>query len=390
MAIKKILGHYLRLIFLVTMSYNLQAGNKIAVDIDADNIKDRIYFEYLPNRQAILTFRLSRQNFLKIESQPFALNNYIDSDLSISHANNLVELLLSTHGAERVRSVFAYNPLSKSVELVKLEHSLDGDNDNNGTGSASVDLTTKYFNGAWTTRDITWNNGSGATAHYRTSLPVVRVKVDWPVVSLPDYGEQLISKFRSLRKFYYEQEFYRKFPSGNSMHHSVLERDFNGDLSADSIAYDFYTGKIIYTDSVINESIASLPIEIDSQLLYIKEAKTGFYLVSRLVEAADNKNIDLQYASHDFSFQFKYDAWARSFRLIGFSQNTRAEGRKIHSSHNVLTGENIIEVFTAANQQLRSIKYKQKISSEAIYLAAFDGSFYKKYMSQINHKISAL
>ena len=49
MAIKKILGDCFRLLFLVTMSYNLQAGNKIAVDIDADNIKDRIYFEYLPH-----------------------------------------------------------------------------------------------------------------------------------------------------------------------------------------------------------------------------------------------------------------------------------------------------------------------------------------------------
>jgi len=392
MLLKKSWAFILTLISLIFLNSALHAESKIEIDIDFDGIPDRVYFEYLPQSKAVVTFKLSSHGFKRDESPYFTLisKHYPKySGLSLDSINGLPQLTLKKHGAERIKSTFTYDPASKSVILVKLEHSLDGDNESDRAGISTLDLKSQRFIANWKPRELYWREKD---SYYRTTLPTVDIKTNFSPVKLSNFNDQVITEFIELIKLRFEKAFYKEFPNGNSMYRGTLERDFNDDLGANKVYFDYSENRIAHHNSFTDEINTSLPIEIECYNFHIKESKTGFFVYTKL-EKDNHACIVLSDNTEETSFQFRYDEWERSFDLIGISQTIIRENSNdlIKSSHNLITGKHVIDLFTEKGiKKNKSIIFKEKLVKDKIFLEKFDLSFYEKYMTFIINKTNNL
>jgi len=295
---------YLFLSIGICVFHWLGAQNQIKIDIDFDDKADQIYLKSIKGNSVKLVVRLSSLKNIELSTQEIT-NNHPEGFFSIQQEENIFRLDFHINYVERIYAYFEFDRSLQTPVLVKMERSVDGDNDVNGAGFSTLDVTNQQYKGQWSYYDYSDID----LELYRIRMPEISVNMSFPKIPLGEVNMQMFEDFRTLCLTQYQTQYKSIFPKGNNFVNGVLYVDLNGDYSADSIYLDTYSSRII-----AGVYDAGRYIEISSD-------PTGFYADDEFEILELENSFLLRSTKDDQEVGFQYDKKKQEFVVGDFSRN---------------------------------------------------------------------
>ncbi len=245
---------YLMLFFYIVGCLGLQAQNTINIDIDHDDKPDKVYLTSTSSTSVKLVCLLSSQNFEELTSLEVANPKGF---FSLEHEGELIKLGYHLDYVERLYAYFEYNRFEGDLVLVKMERSVDGDNDINEAGRSILDVERQQYVGNWSYYNYADPN--------RVDMPKFTVKMDFPKVKLSAFDEKSFVTYRSRCKQQYQEQLKTIFPKGNTFVNGEFHVDLDDDYSTEVVYLDTYTSRLVCTLSTVDGSVE------------VRSEPTGFY-----------------------------------------------------------------------------------------------------------------
>ena len=293
---------YLILLFCLVDYLGIQAQNTINLDLDHDGKPDQVYLTSTSMSAVKLVVNLSSLNDKKVTS--LEISNP-DGFFSLHADNERVELDYHLDYVERMKAYFQYDRVAETLVLVKMERSVDGDNDINEAGRSTLDIGKQQYLGEWTYYDY----ADADPELYRIDMPNLLVKMEFPKVQLNEFDEKVFWEYRKKCKQQYQKQLQTIFPKGNTFVNGEFHVDLNNDYSSDVVYLDTYTSRLVCTLSTADGSVE---ITIDP---------TGFYADDNFEISPLDDHFVLTSSVDDQRVDFDFDELAQKFIILNPNPN---------------------------------------------------------------------
>jgi len=155
-------------------------NDTLTLDMDLDGKKDTVVFDRV---KAIITCKLSTQNFKSIESNELDFEEYHSGISEIKNG--------FSYRVPRMRAGyhmdFQYNKIVKKVQLVQMDRYEFGPANNDGSGDSRINLLTNDYEGDWNYYDMDLSK--------LIKIPTIKRKMIFPKTYLDHLDDTIVYRY---------------------------------------------------------------------------------------------------------------------------------------------------------------------------------------------------